>query len=248
MSTMAYKWNYLLGVGFGLANMATDLVYIWFLFYLAGGQVVAGVNYMTMFFAFGMMGVVRSIMNAGVSDNSYFVQSGIHTGELDEFLIKPVNFKFITSVRFFWLEQLLYGLASLIFVIVISWLNNWFGWSLQEAVWLLFIMVSSVVIYFLVIWIISLLAFYWDKFRQIKLIFWTSGEASYYPRKLYPPILQWIGVYLFPVFMIVNPIFDVFDGSYDWVKVINTILYIGVLFIIYQMVWKFGLRKYNSAN
>ena len=248
MSTMAYKWNYLVGFGLNVIGSAADLLYIWYVFYVAGIELIAGIDYIKFFFVFGLFEFSRSIMRAMVMDNSYSVQEGIHSGELDEFIIKPVNFKFITSVRFFWPEQMLMGLAALVFLLVLGGMNGFFAWGILDFVWLFFIVASSVTVSFLFIWIVTLMAFYWDRFNQIKSIFWIMSGASYYPRKIYPGWMQWVGIYLVPIFVIINPMYDLFEGNYDWVNVLNATLYILVLWIVYQLLWRAGLRRYNSAN
>lgn len=248
ISTMMYKFNYVVGAGLTIFNMAAELLFIWYVFYLADIKTIAGVDYIVFFFVYGLFELIRSVMRAGVMDNSYFVQEGVHSGELDEFLIKPVNFKFITSVRFFWPEQIMMGLVVLGFLVVLSAINGFFGWGWIELGQVIFIVISSLIIYFLFIWIVSLMAFYWDRFNQIKSIFWISGQASNYPRKIFPRLLQWAGMFVVPVFLVINPVFDVFTGSYGWENIINTGLYLVALFIAYQLVWKVGLRKYNSAN
>jgi len=245
---MFYKFNYVVGAFLSMVNSAADLLYLWYVFQIAHIQLVAGVDYIKFFFVYGLFEFNRSVLSASVMDNSYTVQESVYNGELDEFLLKPVSTQFYSSIKYFWPEQLMIAVISLIFLSVLMVINGFFGWGWVQFVYLVFIVISSLTISFLFIWSVSLMAFFWDRFNQIKSIFWVMSRASYYPRDIYPRVIQLTGLYLIPFFMIINPAFDLLAGRYGIMNVANTVLFIIVWLLIYQMLWKAGLRKYNSAN
>lgn len=73
-------------------------------------------------------------------------------------------------------------------------------------------------------------------------------QFSRYPKSVYPHALQFFLSFIIPIFVVINPIYNVIDGSFDKWKLLEITSVTAVFTILAWTVWLKGLKRYASAN
>ena len=110
------------------------------------------------------------------------------------------------------------------------------------------ILVFSFLVYWCLFWIASLLWFFWPKFNGLRNLIDYVSDIVKYPRQIYPVSVGWLLRFVFPILVVANPIYFWLKGEYDFKMMMIDGVVVAVVIFVYMMLWKFGLRKYNSAN
>ncbi len=204
-----------------------------------------GLDDMIILFASGQFILLATIsIFINVWDNT---ETDIEKGNLDFYLLKPINVLFNYSTRGFVLFQ---NLPSLMFPVILLYFAR-DSIIFSPAIFILYLVsiFMSMTIFYSIIVILGSLSFWITDSRYFKLIlFGLWKSAALYPADIYP---NWA----LPIFLIIIPIgllayapsyFLVF--GFNWqlyaVQVFVTIIFsFGAVFI-----WNKGIKKYSSAS
>lgn len=94
----------------------------------------------------------------------------------------------------------------------------------------------------------------------ISVTFWISGLTALYgavedmisfathPRQIFPKIVQNIFTFVIPILLVTNIPVEVVIGRVSWLYLFYFGIIIVILYIISILMWKYGTKKYSSAN
>jgi ABC-2 type transport system permease protein len=158
-NTFVYRWNFLFRSLFGLFPLL-GTVFIWGAIFEAKGGGIINYDYASVVYYFLLVLVLDSLITPG--DDEWQVAADIRDGQMNAFLIKPVNY-LVYRLALFVSNRLLYTLVTLPVVIVIFVaFQRYLVWPTSWAVWFL-TMVSVLLaglIQFLIAYSVALFAFW----------------------------------------------------------------------------------------
>ena len=198
------------------------------------------------FYAFLMLvNAVWEIFFVTVLEVPYLIQ----TGELDIFLVRPLNVLFQFVIFQLDEESVLEALVALLLLIVsICQLPTL--WTLTFFVKLVLFIVSSILVKYAVYLLLSCTAFWWVSNDGLKSIFWEVSQLGNYPLSIYPNWLKTLLVVIPFGFIGYFPVRELLLHTKQ--LSLETLMNVSsgpvLLILIYHIFWKNGLKKYQSIG
>jgi len=245
LNGLMYRGDFWAGTITELFYLGMQVLFIAFIFQASGITEIAGFSLYEVYFVWAEFELLSSLSFIFVSPSAGRLFSMIHYGDLDKALLKP---RMLTFVLFnnSWVTDSFSGYVFNGLLLVYIWPYL----SLSGLDWwrIIFILVTSFVIYSMLQWLTTLVNFYSARFDALNRLVRESYEILKYPRKIYPKILQNFYLFFLPLFLIANPIYEVMAGTFDWDDVLvilaMTVLLVGLTWFM----WVDGLRRYVSAS
>lgn len=173
----------------------------------------------------------------------------IHTGELDIFLLRPLNILF-QFVVFELDEETVFEaiFAAGLLAFSISQMEN--TWHLVFFIKLIGYLISSVLVRYGIYLMLSSLSFWWISTDGLKSILWEISQLSNYPLSIYPMLLKVLLIVVPFSFVGYFPVKDLLfsHNLYTMATFVNLFVGIFVFSIVYLTIWRWGLSKYRSAG
>lgn len=244
---LAYPQDTILGFWFYSIYIFIYILLIIAVFNVAGIDQLAGWNLWQIMLVMTMAEVVWAFMFTFIWDNVRMTTREFHTGRLDFDLTKPINIKFVMSCRRI-------SPLNLIHLLFYVFLGNYFisraGLEFNSTDWIMFglIIFFSLIIIFLIAWNINLITFISERTNAIWEFFLNVTHINNYPKKIYPGAMRSFFVFILPIFLVANPLYDLMAGEMSWSDLDFIVLMMILMLMIYFNMWLIGLRKYTSAN
>lgn len=173
----------------------------------------------------------------------------IHTGELDIFLLRPLNVLFQFVIFQLDEESVFESVFALGLLI--------FSMSQMENVWnsvflfkLVVYLISSLLVKYGIYLFLSSLAFWWVSNDGLKSIFWEISQLANYPLSIYPAMIRVLLVIIPFGFIGYFPVRDLLfnPNIYGISFFLNLFIGIIVFLVVYNTIWRIGLKKYTSIG
>ena len=181
-----------------------------------------------------------------IRTNFRFISELINRGNLDFYLLKPYNLKLfipVIQIDLRMVFSLIMGLSILLYYTARSFDFEWF--RIIGAT--LFFLNGLAIMYFFTA-IFTYLNFWVGRNNSIFDITFEFPELVKIPLDFFPFILKGVFIFIMPVILMVNPAFMILLNRIDYSILILSIIMSLLLFIISEMLWKKGLKRYTSAN
>ncbi len=184
-------------------------------------------------------------------DGASHLREHIRTGSLDFILLRPGNSQFLISFRYI----RSYTLVSLLVLTIILYnvLSSFHPESLNISNFLFFILSISmgVLIWYCFEFITSCLTFYFRDFRTGGWLTHEIMKFSMRPDSIYSGFIRKILFTILPMALVASvPARLLLNGlTYQNQKYfISQVIVVIVLFLISRVIWRIGLKKYESAQ
>jgi len=195
----------------------------------------------------GTMFIIDSLHMSFFYFNTLQIPYYIRTGLLDSFLIKPINTRFLISIRNINFSSL-FNAAFGIFVVSLSIQEldltlNFF----YITIYILFI-INGVLIMYSILFIGATLSIYFSRTEGLMNTFFEIFQFGMKPDIIYEGTVKFVMTYIIPVLVIVNFPTKILLNK---LSIINSLWGFGIsilLLIISHVFWKISLKKYTSAT
>jgi ABC-2 type transport system permease protein len=242
---MQFKANFVVRLFTEMMWLVMQFIYIQVI-YGQTGQ-IAGWNKWEMILLMGTNHVITQLFEALFYDNCTRLTDQIRQGDLDFSLIKPINTQFLVSLRYTDYASIA---NSSVGVAIILYALHQMGSGVSWTGGLLFaaLVVNSVLIYYAMLFILSIWTFWIGRSNNLMELYWQFGQFSRYPGDIYPWILRKLLMTLLPMLIVSNFPAGVLIHKLQsgW------ILYgfaLGLVFLALTVViWRKGLQRYRSAS
>jgi ABC-2 type transport system permease protein len=94
----------------------------------------------------------------------------------------------------------------------------------------------------------QLLSFWVSSFGGVYAVFWALWDYNNMPMAIYPKIIRDFGIFVIPVFLVTNWAGLFALGRLSAGEIAWGIIAPVIVFMIAYVMWKFGIRRYTSAN
>ncbi len=244
VNNMQYKINFLMSLLINLFSSAVLILFYLFVFDLF--QDIQGWDKMNALLLSGTYITISSFYIGFAFHSLSMLPSYIVTGELDGYLIRPVNTRLYLSTRQIDYGSILSGIIGLgfTFFIAIKYQIN-----LPTLAVIQYLLFNFFAFLFLsdVIFILMCLGFWFGDVGSARDWFAQIIEFGNRPSFIYPKILKIIFYFFFPILLLGNiPLNFLISKSSNFSYLV--IVSILCFHLISRLIWKAGLKRYSSAE
>jgi ABC-2 type transport system permease protein len=170
------------------------------------------------------------------------------SGELDILMTKPASLQFLQTFGAFDLAMTFPNVLAGIIMIVIGWSNSQIAFSLHNVSGFVLFIICGIIMTYAFALIASLLVFWVTSRDAIGTLYAALWDFNNMPMAIYPKILQQIGTFIVPIFVITNWSGLFILGELDTLRILYGVTIPIVFLVLSRIMWKRGMRRYYSAN
>lgn len=242
---MEYRFNYLVGVFIDLFWAGISLISVDWVF----GQVnlIAGWSKNEALLLVCINMVFASLIWYFIIPSMDSLAESIHKGNLDFYLLKPINTRFLVSVNKFASDQL-------IRIIVLSFLVFHFLNLLHITPdifhWLGFLalILLGLLIFYGIFFTMTTTTIWFINLSNIQFLFQVIVDTGGYPVDIFRNTLKLVFYYLIPLGFLATFPTQILIGKGDWSLVMIGVVVASFVLVVSQWFWNFALKRYSSAS
>jgi ABC-2 type transport system permease protein len=193
----------------------------------------------------GLYSLLNAFIWGAFYGNMKELARSINKGTLDLVLTKPVSSQFIVSVRSIGLS-LFPSIIIGIFLVGYGFNINHLHWA--YLLFLPFILISSVMIFYSLYFISTILAFWVNRLQNICELLPQAADVARYPTDIFPVIIRFILTFIFPLGLLAIFPAKVLLNIYPSALILFPLVLGIVLLYLSRLFWNFALRRYSSAS
>lgn len=243
---MEYKIDFLLGAISFLLGQALQILFIGIIF--SQIPTLDGWTFEQILFIYGFSLIPKGLDHL-LFDNLWMVgYSIVRKGEFDKYLTRPINSLFYVIVERFQVDafgELLMGFILLgISIVNLDIPFHWYTIPLAVVA-----VVFATFIYTSIKIATSSIAFWTKSSGHITHMFYMINDFAKYPTTIYNNAVKVIITYIIPfAFTAFYPASYFLTGENILFNIGGTVVISTVLFVLSNILWKFGVRAYESAG
>jgi ABC-2 type transport system permease protein len=248
-----YRWNFFLRSLFGLFPLL-GTVFIWGAIFEAKGGGINNFDYASVVYYFLLVLVLDSLITPG--DDEWQVAADIRDGQMNSFLVKPMNY-LVYRIALFVSNRLLYTVVTLpVVILVFVVFQHYLVWPSSWATWIL-AMISvflAASLQFLISYSVAMLAFWMLEISTAVFIIYSfeyflSGHM--FPLGFMPVAFQEILRLLpfpyelyFPISIFMGKV----HGAALWEGLLIQFCWVLIIAFGANTLWQRGLKRYQAVG
>src|SRR5215469_10853425 len=252
-NTFVYRWNFFLRALFGIFPLI-GTIFIWRAIFEAKGGVINNFDYASVVFYFLLVLAVDSLITP--ADDEWQVAADIREGQMNAFLVKPMNY-LLYRFSLFASNRLLYTLVTLPVLVAIffafhtylAWPSSWGTWA-----WTIVSVILAAMLQFLISYSVALLAFWMLEISTVVFIIYSfeyflSGHM--FPLGFMPAHIREIMKLLpfpyelyFPISIFMGQV----QGAALWRGLLIQFCWVLITALVANTMWKRGLKRYQAVG
>jgi ABC-2 type transport system permease protein len=242
---MQFKANFLVRLFTEMMWLVMQFIYIQVMYGQTGD--IAGWSKWDMVVLMGTNHVITQLFEGFFYDNCVRLTDQIRQGDLDFNLIKPINTQFLVSIRY--TDYASIGNSTIGLVIILFAMGKLgISVSLGGAVLFAALIINSILIYYSILFVLSVWTFWIGRSNNLLELYWQFGQFSRYPGEIYPWLMRRLLMTLMPMLIVSN-----FPAGILIHKLENGWVFyglaIGLSFFAFSIwIWQRGLMRYRSAS
>lgn len=244
LTNLEYRTNFFAGIFVEIGFTLAKLTYV-FLIY----DTNVNINGMTPDYMLIFIGTYVFMTGIYMSFYGNFlnISNQIKTGNLDILITKPVSLLFILSFQNIDFAMPIPCLISGVIMIGVGWIKCGIAVSiLNISLFIIFLILGSILTYALFL-LPRLLSFWVISNNGISQICDSLWDFNNMPRGIYGRIIQNIGTFIIPIFLITNLPGMIIKEKSIFYMIVGVIAPAIFLWITLK-VWKIGIKNYTSAS
>lgn len=244
---MEYRSDFLIGMMSFLVNQIANLVFITLVFMKIPS--LNGWNFEEVLFIYGLSQIPRGIDHL-FTDNLWLLANRlVQNGQFDKYLLRPINPLFhLISERF---QPDAFG-EIIIGVVIFGYAYMKLALSFALIDWLFIVIaiLSATVIYTSIKLIGASIALWTKKSGNFLQIIYQLSEFASYPMTIFSGFIKFLLTFIIPFAFIAYVPSTYFVKGDSGLYAIGGVILIATLFwsFAYQIVWKNGLKAYESTG
>jgi len=252
-NTFVYRWNFFLRSLFGIFPLL-GTIFIWRAIFEARGSGISDFDFATMVFYFLLVLFLDNLI--APTDDEWQVATDIRDGQMNGFIVKPINYLFY-RFSLFVSNRLLYTAVTLPVVIGIFFMfRRYLQWPADWEIWALALLSVGLagLLQFLIAFSVALLAFWMLEISTVVFIlysfeFFLSGHM--FPLGLVsPPIREVLNWTPFPyeLYFPISIFMAKASGVTLWKGLAIQASWVMIMWIVAARLWRRGLRRYQAVG
>lgn len=246
MAQMEFKANFISSIITEIAFLMSKALYIIVIYSV--GISINGVTPHQMLMFIGSFTVITGIMDSVYYPNIASIPEYIRSGELDIYLTKPISTQFLASFRKFNIGLGIPNVLAGVVMIVISWYLSGVPVTLLNIIgYITFTIIGSILTYPL-LFFPTILAFWLVKTDSLYDLTFSSWDFNNMPMTIYNKVVQRIGIFILPIFILTNfaPmfVFGMLPVVYGVFAFLAVPIFVGLVILF----WNKAIKSYTSAS
>ena len=252
-NTFVYRWNFFLRSLFGLFPLV-GTVFIWGAIFEAKGGGINNFDYASVVYYFLLVLVLDSLITPG--DDEWQVATDIRDGQMNSFLVKPMNY-LVYRVALFVSNRLLYSVVTLpVVILVFVVFRHYLVWPSSWATWMLTVIsvFLAASLQFLISYSVAMLAFWMLEISTVVFIiysfeFFLSGHM--FPLGFMPVAFREVLMLLpfpyelyFPISIFMGKV----HGAALWEGLLIQFCWVLIIAFGANTLWQRGLKRYQAVG
>ena len=252
-NTFVYRWNFFLRSLFGLFPLV-GTVFIWGAIFEAKGGGINNFDYAAVVYYFLLVLVLDSLITPG--DDEWQVATDIRDGQMNSFLVKPMNY-LVYRVALFVSNRLLYSVVTLpVVILVFVVFRHYLVWPSSWATWMLTVIsvFLAASLQFLISYSVAMLAFWMLEISTVVFIiysfeFFLSGHM--FPLGFMPVAFREVLMLLpfpyelyFPISIFMGKV----HGAALWEGLLIQFCWVLIIAFGANTLWQRGLKRYQAVG
>ena len=248
-----YRWNFFLRSLFGLFPLV-GTVFIWGAIFEAKGGGINNFDYASVVYYFLLVLVLDSLITPG--DDEWQVATDIRDGQMNSFLVKPMNY-LVYRVALFVSNRLLYTVVTLpVVILVFVVFQHYLVWPSSWATWILAVIsvFLAASLQFLISYSVAMLAFWMLEISTVVFIIYSfeyflSGHM--FPLGFMPVAFQEVLKLLpfpyelyFPISIFMGKV----HGAALWEGLLIQFCWVLIIAFGANTLWQRGLKRYQAVG
>lgn len=242
---LQYRSDFLIGAGSFVFIQASGILFMVLIFQQIPD--LNGWSLTEMMFLYGYFQLPRGLDHL-LTDNIWLIPTKVRRGEIDRYLLRPINPLFQLVIERFQIEafgELIVGVALMVYTIPLLKIpmtisNLFFG--------LIFIVLGAL-IYMSIKLITASIGFWVINSMPIMTTIYNIADFSKYPTTIFPKVIQWTVTYLIPfAFVSFLPASALLDRGNPWEILGGSAFAVVILSGFAYRIWVLGLKSYQSVG
>lgn len=243
---MEYRVNFFTGLSMEVGYLFVKLLYV-IVVYRAGSS-VNGMTPDEVLVFVGTFVIVTGFYAGFFMLNNFSLSEHIRTGTLDFFIVKPVSLQFMATLRRSDFALFLTDTTAGIIMVAIGWSRLKIPLSLLNLAGFAGYMLCGVIVGYSLFLFPILFSFWFVKSGALSGVVDAFWDFNNVPMGIYNKLVQRIGVFVLPVFVVTNfPAMFVL-GKMSPLYAAWGIAAPVVCFCVTRLLWNVAITHYNSAS
>ncbi|MFC1711359.1 ABC transporter permease [Patescibacteria group bacterium] len=244
---MTYRFNFWFGYLIDISWLA--FMFVFFKIFYLNVTDIAGWNYWHILVLLGTYQVYTAfIYGIVIIFNMRNIPKIIWNGELDMFLLKPINSQFHVSAREIWFPQFL-NLIPSILLIYMGFQGGGISFNLINLVFYLIAVFSGILIVYAIWFMITCLTFFLEKAEDLPYV--PQSFIDYiieFPIDLFKGRGGFILTWIIPLAFAASFPARILMGSLSKIYAVYGVILAIIFIYLSNKFWKFCLKHYSSAS
>ncbi|MFM9280089.1 ABC transporter permease [Paenibacillus jiagnxiensis] len=196
----------------------------------------------------GVFTIMSGLYSGLFYSNFTGLPAKIRTGSLDVLMTQPVSLQFIVTLRQFDLGYTIPNVVGGGIMAVIGWHRLQLPFTWDAIGGFILLLAVGVLTAYSVFLLPQMLGFWTIRTNGVTELSNSLFETNYVPMSVYSNLIQRVGIFVLPVFVICNfpPMFVL--GMMNGSLLLWAVLAPLWLLLVVRLLWQFALRGYTSAS
>ncbi len=243
---LEYRVNFFTGLSMEVGYLIVKLMYV-IVVYRAGSS-VNGMTPDEVLVFVGTFVIVTGFYAGLFMLNNFALSEHIRTGTLDFFIVKPVSLQFMATLRRSDFALFLTDTLAGVIMVAIGWSRLSIPLNILNLLGFAGYMLSGVIVGYSLFLFPILFSFWFVKSSAIAGVVDSLWDFNNVPMGVYSKLIQRIGVFVIPIFVVTNfPAMFVL-GKMDALYAIWGIVAPVVCLVVTRLFWNVAVKRYSSAS
>lgn len=245
MNQMEYKANFFIGGMFELAWMLMYVIFINVIYMHT--ETVNGFDKNQMLLLILQGGLMDAFFSMIFVPGLSRLPDLVNSGDLDFFILKPINQRFIISFNDFDISQIKNIIIILCGIIYVT-SNMSLAISFTSLIIYILLSINGFIIIYFILYTLMSLSFWVIRMDIVMKIGSELISIGNKPMSIYPRLLQKILIFVIPILVCFNFPVMYLIGNLSYSLVLFSFFISIVLWVVSHLVYRMGVKRYASAS
>jgi len=242
---LQYRSDFLIGAGSFVFIQASGILFMVLIFQQIPD--LNGWSLTEMMFLYGYFQLPRGLDHL-LTDNIWLIPTKVRRGEIDRYLLRPINPLFQLVIERFQIEafgELIVGVALMVYTIPLLKIPM----TISNLLFGLIFIVLGALIYMSIKLITASIGFWVINSMPIMTTIYNISDFSKYPTTIFPKVIQWTVTYIIPfAFVSFLPASTLLNRGNPWEIFGGSGFAVAILSVFAYRIWVLGLKSYQSVG
>lgn len=246
IAQLEYRVNFFTGMAMEIGYLFAKLLYV-IVIYNAGVE-INGMTADEVLVFVGVFVMLTAFYTGFFMLNNFALSDHIRKGTLDFYITKPVSLQFIATLRNSNFALFVTNFTAGLIIITVGLSRLQTPIDVLSLLGFCGFMLCGIIVSYALLLFPIIFSFWFYKSDALASVVDSFWDFNNMPMGIYNKLIQRIGIYLLPVFVVVNFPTLFILGKLEPIYAIWGIIAPIVCFLVTRLLWKVAERRYSSAS